>query len=197
MNIISKIGTIPFTALQTKSNEPTSPGLNPSKDRHHTVPPSLSTFSLSVSGSMDTSTMGLSEHQLKRQGLECLVAVLRSLVAWGTSSTGKSTAESVSDAGLRSQGEDIRHETVTPDPSVDRVSLSANSVETFRQPTPDVADDPSRFESAKQKKTTLLEGIKKFNFKPKRVCGSVILDRRSYWRCFTGGSIPDRDRIYL
>jgi brefeldin A-inhibited guanine nucleotide-exchange protein len=119
--------------------------------------------------------MGLSEHQLKRQGLECLVAVLRSLVAWGTSSTGKSAAESAADAGLRSQGEDTRQETVTPDASVDRVSFSANSVETLRQPTPDVADDPSRFESAKQKKTTLLEGIKKFNFKPKRVGGAVIL----------------------
>ena len=31
------------------------------------------------------------------------------------------------------------------------------------------SDDPSRFENAKQRKTTLLEGIKKFNFKPKRV----------------------------
>lgn len=30
-------------------------------------------------------------------------------------------------------------------------------------------DEPSRFENAKQRKTTLLEGIKKFNFKPKRV----------------------------
>jgi brefeldin A-inhibited guanine nucleotide-exchange protein len=167
MNIISKIGTLPFTAAQNKVSEPTSPALNPSKDRHHTVPPSLSTYSLSVSGSMDTTTMGLSEQQLKRQGLECLAAVLRSLVTWGTSSTGKSAA----DASLRSQGEDIRQEIVTPDASVDRVSLSANSVEALRQPTPDVVDDPSRFESAKQKKTTLLEGIKNFNYKPKRVGG--------------------------
>jgi brefeldin A-inhibited guanine nucleotide-exchange protein len=123
---------------------------------------------------MDTSTMGLSEQQLKRQGLECLVAVLRSLVAWGTSSTGKSTSESAADVGLRSQGDDTRPEIVTPDASVDRVSLSTNSVEALRQPTPDAADDPSRFESAKQKKTILLEGIKKFNFKPKRVQSSVI-----------------------
>jgi brefeldin A-inhibited guanine nucleotide-exchange protein len=112
--------------------------------------------------------MGLTEHQLKRQGLECLVAVLRSLVAWGTSSTGKSAADSAVDSSLRSQ-DDTRQDSVTPDASVDRVSLSANSVETLRQPTPDAADDPSRFESAKQKKTTLLEGIKKFNYKPKRV----------------------------
>ena len=35
--------------------------------------------------------------------------------------------------------------------------------------TPDVGDDDvGRFESAKQRKTTLQEGVKKFNFKPKR-----------------------------
>ena len=35
--------------------------------------------------------------------------------------------------------------------------------------TPDLPqDDPSRFESAKERKTMLLEGIKRFNFKPKR-----------------------------
>lgn len=170
MNIISKIGTTPFTAAQHKANEPSSPALTPSAKDRHSVPPSLSTHSLSVSGSLDISTVSLTEHQLKRQGLECLVTVLRSLVAWGTSSTGKPAAESGVDAGALSQaGEDIRHDNITPDPSVDRVSFSANSVEHLRQPTPDVVDDPSRFESAKQKKTTLLEGIKKFNFKPKRV----------------------------
>ena len=35
-----------------------------------------------------------------------------------------------------------------------------------------------KFESAKQKKTSLLEGIKKFNFKPKRV--SRLLSPTSY-----------------
>jgi brefeldin A-inhibited guanine nucleotide-exchange protein len=32
----------------------------------------------------------------------------------------------------------------------------------------EVDDDVERFESAKARKTNLLEGIKKFNFKPKR-----------------------------
>lgn len=43
--------------------------------------------------------------------------------------------------------------------------------------TPEVGgatDDPSRFENAKQRKTTLLQGIKKFNFKPKRVRSSAL-----------------------
>lgn len=124
--------------------------------------------------------MGLTEHQLKRQGLECLVTVLRSLVAWGTSAMGKPAIESTVDSGALSHaGEDIRQDTITPDPSVDRVSLSVNSAEHLRQPTPDIVDDPSRFESAKQKKTTLLEGIKKFNFKPKRVSSRLVFLTRS------------------
>jgi brefeldin A-inhibited guanine nucleotide-exchange protein len=57
---------------------------------------------------------------------------------------------------------------MTADSSLDKLSAGP-SVEALRQPTPDLVDDPSKFESAKQKKTTLLEGIKKFNFKPKRV----------------------------
>ena len=187
MNLVSKIGTIPFTAGQNRAGEPPSPSLPPSaKDRNQMVPPSLSTYSLSVSGSMDTSTMGLSENQLKRQGLECLVAVLRSLVAW--SSTGKTANEGPGDLAVRSQtGDDMRQEVATPDPAMDRTSTSAMSAEALRQPTPDISDDPSRFESAKQKKTILLEGIKRFNFKPKRVsydqippCSILINHNRAY-----------------
>lgn len=120
--------------------------------------------------------MGLSEVQLRRQGLECLVAVLRSLVTWGTAA-GKTPAESAT-ADTRSQiGEEILADTMTPDPSLEGLIASAGSTEAFRQSTPDIADDPSRFESAKQKKTILLEGIKKFNFKPKRVRSLTLYTR--------------------
>lgn len=170
MNIISKIGTVPLTTAQHKTNEPASPGLNPTGKGHNkAVPPSLSTSALAVSGTIDTSTMGLSEIQLKRQGLECLVAVLRSLVAWATA-VGKTVADPIVDSTTRSQlGEDSGQDNISADGSLDRLSLVPGSAEVLRQPTPDVIDDPSKFESAKQKKTTLLEGIKKFNFKPKRV----------------------------
>ncbi|ESK97600.1 sec7 guanine nucleotide exchange factor [Moniliophthora roreri MCA 2997] len=170
MNIISKIGTIP-SAAAPKANEPASPAVAPTtkNSSNNAVPPSLSTAAMSVSGSMDTSSMGQSEAHLRRQGLECLVTVLRSLVAWGTTA-GKTADDNtlVASSSTPSQvGEDIRRSTLTPDPSLDKVS-SDPSTETLRQPTPDIMDDPSKFESAKQKKTTLLEGIKKFNFKPKR-----------------------------
>ncbi|TFK75941.1 Sec7-domain-containing protein [Pluteus cervinus] len=163
MNIISKIGTTPLSGLHPqRAGEPSSPALNPTTSN---VPPSLSTSALSVPGSMDTAHIGTSEAQLKRQALECFVTVLRSLVAWGT---GPSKSEDNATPGARPQGEDIRRDSMTPE-TPERLSTAATSAETLRQPTPDNSnDDPSRFESAKQKKTTLLEGIRKFNFKPKR-----------------------------
>ncbi|KAJ6599098.1 hypothetical protein DFH09DRAFT_971185 [Mycena vulgaris] len=170
MNIISKIGSMPFAAAPPKTSEPPSPALSPTVKSHHTaVPPSLSTSALAVSGTMDTSVMGLSENQLKRQGLECLVAVLRSLVAWGTAATGKVSDDPLATPSTRSHpGEDQRRDSIGAEQSLDKLS-AGTSVEALRQPTPDLMDDdPSKFESAKQKKTTLLEGIKKFNFKPKR-----------------------------
>ena len=172
MNIISKIGTAPVSLAPQKANDPTSPALQPQTKHHHQgtqVPPSFSTAALSVPGNVDTSTIGNSESQLRRQGLECLVSILKSLVAWGTVSA--TLPEQASDPGIRSQtAEDMRRENMTPDTSIDRLSPCVPA-DLSRGATPDLADDPMKFESAKQKKTTLLEGIKKFNYKPKRVGG--------------------------
>ena len=57
---------------------------------------------------------------------------------------------------------------VNSNPSVENLSPIGIS-DSSRVATPDVVDDPGKFESAKQRKTILLEGLKKFNFKPKRV----------------------------
>ena len=126
---------------------------------------------MSITGSVDTSALGHTEVQLRRQSLECLVAVLRSLVAWGTTNSGSINAGSIdgSSEQMKSNSEEFRPHSVTPDPSLEKISASSTT-ESTRIPTPDqMADDPTKFESAKQKKTTLLEGIKKFNFSPKRV----------------------------
>ncbi|KAK7696016.1 hypothetical protein QCA50_000656 [Cerrena zonata] len=168
MNIVSKLVSSPMTQNPKKENDPTSPGLPPqSKGYQNTVPPTLSTSALAVPGNMDIASMGLSETQLKRQALECLVSVLKSLVVWGTATT--ATSDPSGESHARSQAaEESQVEAVTPDPSLDRLTGFPNGFDTSRQPTPEITDDPSRFESAKQRKTTLLEGIKKFNFKPKR-----------------------------
>lgn len=167
MNIVSKLSSASVTQNPKKENDPTSPGLPPQTKGHsNAVPPTLSTAALAVPGNMDIASMGLSEQQLKRQALETLVSVLKSLVVWGTAAN---TTDPSGESHARSQpGEESQVEAVTPDPSLDRLTSFSNSLDTSRQPTPEIADDPSRFESAKQRKTTLLEGIKKFNFKPKR-----------------------------
>ncbi|TFK43562.1 hypothetical protein BDQ12DRAFT_596918 [Crucibulum laeve] len=168
MNIISKFSTSSGSSTQ-KGPEPPSPALSPTKNQSPHATPSLTAVGLGVPGTMDTSHMGLSESQLRRQGLECLVGVLRSLVAWGTAAGKTSSDDNLALTSARLlPGEDVRPEPVTPEGNLERLSVSGGSVETLRQPTPELADDPSRFESAKQRKTTLLEGIKKFNFKPKR-----------------------------
>lgn len=169
MNIISKFASLSSSMNIQRVPEPPSPALSPTHKNQNNSQVSWNVTGLSVPGTMDTSTMGLSESQLRRQGLECLVAVLRSLVAWGTATTNKSSEEGAALSSARSQTEEMRKDPVTPDANQERLSVGAGSVETFRQATPDIADDPTKFESAKQKKTTLLEGIKKFNYKPKRV----------------------------
>lgn len=172
MNIISKIGIAQFNTATPKSSDPTSPALTPSSKNRHDVP-AFSASALNVPGSMDSATMGLNEHQLKRQGLECLVAVLRSLVAWGITPN-KTTSDLGVDMVRTNSKDEFRRGDTTPEPTTERSMASASSTEILRQATPDLVDDPMRFENAKQKKTTLLEGIKKFNFKPKRVRVSFL-----------------------
>lgn len=175
MNIISKIGTAPVSHNQKKGEDPVSPAqASTQKAPNQTaVPPSLSTTALAGPGHNDASAAGLTEQQLKRQGLECLVAVLKSLVVWGTagSENGKPDQVPPPEPSARSAVPDeMKGDKVTPESSSLDLRPGPPSADPTRQPTPEAVDDPTKFESAKQKKTTLLEGIKKFNFKPKRVC---------------------------
>ncbi|KJA24651.1 hypothetical protein HYPSUDRAFT_65529 [Hypholoma sublateritium FD-334 SS-4] len=168
INLVSKFASA-TSAHPQRGAEPPSPALSPTPKNQGQNPMSFTGAGISVPGTMDTSTMGLSEAQLRRQGLECLVAVLRSLVAWGiasNTSAGKGVEEPMPSA--RSMTEETKREAASSDANLDRLTATGASIETFRQTTPDLTDDPTKFESAKQKKTTLLEGIKKFNYKPKR-----------------------------
>ncbi|KAG2013698.1 Sec7 domain-containing protein [Coprinopsis cinerea AmutBmut pab1-1] len=164
MNIISKFGTTNVApSASNKLPEPPSPGLSPGPRNQAHAANSLNGGVLAASGTLDTSTLGLSETQIKRQALECLVAVLRSLVAWGTPPVAKPTDFQTPSSARSQNGEESRRDT----PSISE-RLTTGSSGDLRLSTPEPTDDPSRFESAKQRKTALLEGIKKFNFKPKR-----------------------------
>ena len=187
MTIISKLGTSHTTGPQPKGSDPSSPALTPTNAKHSvSVPPSLTTTALSVPGSVDSSTIGLSEIQLRRQGIECLAAVLKSLVTWSTGATsGIASNLSASEVALKSRtSEDGPQTSAEPSERTPTFPL-----DTTRQSTPDILDDPSRFESAKQKKTTISEGIKKFNYKPKRVSPPVVSASSDHLNTFRRVSI--------
>lgn len=170
MNIISKIATTHPNAPAAKGPEPASPALAPStKARPHAtnIPPALSTTALAVPGNADNHNFGQSEAQLKRQGIESLVAVLRSLVAWGTA-TERNATDAPLDSSILTSPSNSKLDSVVSDTSLDKLSAPGNANELSRISTPDISDDPGRFESAKQRKTVLQEGIKRFNNKPKK-----------------------------
>lgn len=206
MNIISKIGSA-HSAVPPKGSDAAS-GAASNRTSSASVPTSFTTSALGGTAGAEASATplapGSAEIGLKRQGLECLVAVLRSLVAWGTT-PGKgvmdSAAKTPGDSQLQSRGSlEVHHD--EPESTGERT----NGVSPYDQPrrgsTPSlaVADDPGRFESAKQRKTTLLEGIKKFNFKPKRVSLNEVLMCHSWLivlhLCRVGNSILAWDRLH-
>ncbi|KAG0150678.1 hypothetical protein CROQUDRAFT_651889 [Cronartium quercuum f. sp. fusiforme G11] len=208
MNIVSKLATTQYTTSTTTSQSvelvgsPNAPGLNGANSSLTgasgnstgiaSIPPSLSTTSM-LQGMADSTFYSHQavEAQLKRQSLECLVATLKSLVAWAgkgavqtvSSSSGRLTPThgentfnltqrsmpiSSSSHHLPDADEGSSVETSLPAAVGGKEADTATSSGLTMADREVVDDDPRRFETAKHQKTTLLEGIKQFNFKPKR-----------------------------
>jgi brefeldin A-inhibited guanine nucleotide-exchange protein len=188
MNIVSKIGQTHFAPPSKEELGQSGSSSKQDSRGGPAIPPSLSTAAL-VPESNKESYAGLSpEIKLRRQSLECLVAALRSLVAWSTHSSARQGGEegaaraSISEDGIGRQlaasqaGSHPDLSAPTPSWPETGASRAASTVPSngMNTPVPTSAtapegeDDVERFESAKARKTNLLEGIKKFNFKPKR-----------------------------
>ena len=139
---------------------------------HGRILPNLTTIAVS---NMPTTDSDLPvEYLLKQHSLEALVRTLRSLVTWSQANfTTPSTK--LQDFGSRISLDDSRK-------SLDPTQQQGNSprvsaAETPVGPsTPLLDDDPSQFEKAKQSKTALINGIRQFNFKPKRGIKMLIKD---------------------
>lgn len=173
MNIVSKIGQTHFAPpskeeLHQGSSKQKQSGLS----HGPSIPPSLSTIAL---GHEPPHYAGLPpEIKLRRQSLECLVAALKSLAAWSSSS---STARNAEDPNAARASMDLERpnsisastlEVNAPTPSREGARSTVSNFASGSA-TPDAGeDDVTKLESAKQRKTMLLDGIKKFNFKPKR-----------------------------
>ncbi|KDN50294.1 hypothetical protein RSAG8_01630, partial [Rhizoctonia solani AG-8 WAC10335] len=160
VNIISKAATSQAPP-PTKGTDTSSSTLVTGHTGPSSMPPSLSTSALTPHSSASPQSPDI---QLNRQGLVCLVSVLKSLVTWGTGND-KVSSEAGDRASRSAPREDSRHDSLNGS-----IGGEASPVtnEAARQSNPELVDDPGKFESAKHRKTLLLEGIKKFNFKPKK-----------------------------
>jgi brefeldin A-inhibited guanine nucleotide-exchange protein len=181
MAIFSKISSahqaIPKNNAAAEQSQ-TPIALAPPTPGRPSLPPSLTTSALADTPAADAH---LSEARLRRLALESLVDVLRSLVAWGiVARQNQQNADldaTSSNSQMQSRASISEDQRLDASESVlDRLSPVPSGSIDLRHNTSDLAiavDDPSRFESAKQRKTILLEGIRKFNFKPKRVSNIV------------------------
>ncbi|WVW84498.1 hypothetical protein I302_106532 [Kwoniella bestiolae CBS 10118] len=189
MNIVSKIGQTHFAPPSKEELGQGGSSKQASGSNGPAIPPSLSTSALAGDqGHNAPHYAGLSpEIKLRRQSLECLVAALKSLVAWSTSNPATKAPQedqprqSEDGLGRHHNSDSISGSTaqlaaptpVWPADASARSPVPGVSSNGFN--TPDIAeDDVGRFESAKQRKNTLQDGIKKFNFKPKRGIASLI-----------------------
>ncbi|BFZ59154.1 guanine nucleotide exchange protein for ADP-robosylation factor [Saitoella coloradoensis] len=180
MNVLSKITTTPvrLTPQQQQAQAQQEAGaasgsLTPSLQSTPSTP-HLSTASFSTMATAVDPALPI-EYQLKRQSLECLVTVLRSLVSW--SQQGIAAAQATLEAAAEEAGEDAMGEVSLGDESKSRPSFQ-HSISGVGTPnsggdgtgftSPRLQDDPDQFETLKQRKTLLSEAIRKFNFKPKR-----------------------------
>ncbi|WWC95937.1 hypothetical protein V866_002804 [Kwoniella sp. B9012] len=189
MNIVSKIGQTHFAPPSKEELGQGGSSKQATGSNGPAIPPSLSTSALAGDhGHNAAHYAGLSpEIKLRRQSLECLVAALKSLVAWSTSNPSTKTSQEdhprPSEDGLgrhhasdSMSGSTAQLAAPTPVwPAENSARSPAPVVSSNGFNTPDIGeDDVGRFESAKQRKNTLQDGIKKFNFKPKRGIASLI-----------------------
>ncbi|KAI1266899.1 Sec7-domain-containing protein [Xylariaceae sp. FL1019] len=101
------------------------------------------------------------EYVIKRAALDSLVEALRSLVNWSIAGRPTANGTAGGDSEIRAS-EDVRE-------SIDPSIAETNTRDTPVMPsTPIIEYDPEHLEKEKARKTALSNGIRQFNFKPKR-----------------------------
>ncbi|KAK9667533.1 guanine nucleotide exchange protein for ADP-robosylation factor [Basidiobolus ranarum] len=173
VNVISKITTIRAASSSSGalSSNQYSNSISPTSG---VIQPSLTTTSVNNSLSSQLHNQG-NENDIKQKALECLVAILRSLTTWSDKGLVLSEGENVAfddDKGARSasrKSEDV----------YDNNTGSLTEPNGFSSPSPIFngsaqsvkslgLDDPGQFETLKQRKQVLQQGIQMFNWKPKK-----------------------------
>ncbi|KAK9475476.1 uncharacterized protein V1510DRAFT_409312 [Dipodascopsis tothii] len=175
LDYLSKISATPvhLTPFQLQQYQEQHKNVTPAHSGV-AIPPSFSIAASSIQAhSIDASIVPI-EYILKRQALECLVAVLRSLVTWSQNGIADATARFTESTHETEHSTEECSRSGTPGtPSASTVNLGLEApTRTNGRTTP--IDDPTQFESLKHRKTALLDGIRMFNFKPKRGIDSLV-----------------------
>lgn len=108
------------------------------------------------------------EYALKMTSIDCIVAFLKSLSSWSDKSNGTSMSRS----------RDVSFSQIPPTPNLaDSPGFNPNlSNASFSNEDDPLADDPTQFEKEKSRKKALLEGVRQFNYKPKKGVERLIKD---------------------
>ena len=187
MNILSKITTT-HSSTNNKDHHDTHSASNASGQSHNKhsksvmIPPPLTTDTVQSNDRQAANSAPLQESAIRFRSLECLVAVLRSLVSWYMNgsvsvSAGSKTDDDQSSANTPRESEDIRQSSdrltslsnssaARLSPGIDSAELNGNGGDS-NTPSPPL-DDPEQFENLKHRKRVLQEGIRMFNWKPKK-----------------------------
>ncbi|KAI4278381.1 MAG: hypothetical protein L6R38_005269 [Xanthoria sp. 2 TBL-2021] len=138
---------------------------------HGKMPPSLTTTSLNTPWNHEWDLP--IDFLMKQQALDCLVRTLRSMVNWSQDNLIASAAK-LGAMDIRKSHEGFRD---SFDPARPGGSPRMSVADTPAAPsTPLLEDDPSQLEKAKLRKTALTNGIRQFNFKPKRGIKTLLKD---------------------
>ncbi|KAI8641128.1 hypothetical protein BD408DRAFT_368798 [Parasitella parasitica] len=134
------------------------------------IPPPLTTATI-LNSDKQNAQNAMPESAIRFKSLECLVAVLRSLVGWYSNNSVSITA-----------GQNTKKDDDTPRASEDHSITNDASASSTRLASPAAngsstalntgsssrLDDPEAFENLKHRKQLLQEGVRQFNWKPKK-----------------------------
>ncbi|KAJ3290032.1 guanine nucleotide exchange protein for ADP-robosylation factor [Borealophlyctis nickersoniae] len=166
INAIAKMMTQHYDASANAGQAGATGGAGAnSKSPNSSIPPAITTATMTSFTKEQVRELYSSSGdygELKKRGLELMVrGVLRPLVQWCNARMPPSQSQT------STEGENAVRKSEDTDPDGNR-SLGLVTEEDGRKAARKVEDDPTAFETLKHRKQVLLEGIKRFNFKPKK-----------------------------
>ncbi|GAA5807553.1 hypothetical protein MFLAVUS_000918 [Mucor flavus] len=142
------------------------------------IPPPLTTATILHSDKQNQAA-SMPESAIRFKSLECLVAVLRSLVGWyqnNSVSIPAGVGSNEEDTPRESEDRSSTNLTNHSNTSVSRLASNNASSTQLNSATPTRLDDPEEFENLKHRKQLLQEGIRQFNWKPKKGLAMLALN---------------------